>query len=130
MNLRAWFKDEATAVKLYLALITIYEENLKIPNHLRVSFIPKTGRHEFLSAYEKKGYVSRVLVTHCIGTTPIAQFYATALLAMEALGGFVEVSIDGTDFRSLAISDASREETISLDTQEKLKALGINVVVY
>ncbi len=132
MTLRSWFKDKEKALLLYTAMREIFEEPLKKMNYLHVEFIesnpPDPDGHT--SEYMNKGYTCRVLATHRLGTIPVQQFYATFLLTAEALEGFVEVSIDGTDFRSLTVTDPSRNETLFFESRECLTELGIKLKEY
>lgn len=131
MNLRSWFKDKEKALLLHRAMHEIFKDDLRKSNYLHVDFIESSHDPDaYISQYMEKGYLYRILATNNIGTFPVHQFYATLLLTAEALGGFVEVSIDGTDFRSLTVSDPSRNETLFFNAREVLDELGIKVMEY
>lgn len=131
LNVRAWFKEESKSVLLYQAMHEIFKGHLNKPNYLSVEVIHSKPRvPDYESEYGKRGFVSRVLAVTMVGKTAPMQYYATFLLAAEALGGFVEASIDGMDFRNLMVTDPSRNETIFFEAREILDKLGIKVMAY
>lgn len=137
ITLRAWFKDEnkKKAIHLYQAMGDIFEERLNEINYLHVNLITmeqdnRTTLPEYPSKYEKDGYIHRVVVSINDGRCAPAQFFSTFLLAAEALKGFVEISIQGADFRTMEVSDPNRNETIYYTSREILEKYGIKVMTF
>ena len=138
ITLRTWFKegDKIVAVRLWQAMQEIFEDlGLRQPNYLHVNLITMEQDNrktlpEYPSEYEKNGYIHRVVVSINDGKCAPAQFFSTFLLASEALKGFVEISIQGMDFRTMEVSDPSRNETIAYSHRDILEKHGIKVVTF
>lgn len=133
--LRTWFKNPDDTLRMYNAMTHLFGRGNIIFYINPVFGYQGINPHTVDTPdwYTKRGFTSKVVFGAMAGeehNLPY-KFHQTGILIAEALGGHLEVSIGGCDFRSMGspVNTNWQSEMLDHETLEWLDSQGIKVKI-